>query len=79
MGNTILAVWGLLHRAGQAIQALCLLSVLLVVQGCPSKAPPPGVRFPITSGSHHSLPTAQQRILVWGDPPLFVHPPAVVP
>lgn len=61
---------GIHHHAGLAIQALGILSVLLLVQGCFPKAPPPGVRFPITSGSHTTLPTAQQRILVWGDPPL---------
>lgn len=60
----------LLHRAGLAVPVLWLLSVALLVQGCYSKAPPPGVRFPITSGSHTVLPTAQQRILLWGDPPL---------
>ena len=55
---------------GLAVPVLCLLSVVLLMQGCPSKAPPPGVRYPITSGSHTILPTAQQRILIWGDPPL---------
>lgn len=49
---------------------LCLLSIAFFIQGCPSKTPSPDVRFPITSGSHRILPTAQQRILVWGDPPL---------
>jgi len=58
------------QRAGLAVQGLCLLSVVLFMQGCPSKAPPSGVRFPITNGSHTILPTAQQRILIWGDPPL---------
>jgi hypothetical protein len=59
-----------LYRTGLAVQVLWLLSVALLLQGCPSKAPPPGVRFPITSGSHTLLPTAQQRILVWAEPPL---------
>lgn len=58
------------HRAGLAVPVLWLLSVALLVQGCYSNAPPAGVRFPITSGSHTVLPTAQQRILLWGDPPL---------
>jgi len=58
------------HRTGLAIQMLCLLSVVLLVQGCRSKSPPSSVRFPITSGSHAILPTARQRILLWGDPPL---------
>jgi len=57
-------------RDGAAVPVLWLLSVVLLVQGCSSKSPPPGVRFPITSGSHTILPTAQQRILIWGDPPL---------
>lgn len=65
-----MAMRGIHHHAGLVIQAVGLLSVLLLLQGCHSKAPPPGVRFPITSGSHTILPTAQQRILVWGDPPL---------
>ena len=58
------------HRTGLTVQVLGLLSLVLLVQGCPSKSPLPGVRFPITSGSHTILPTAQQRILIWGDPPL---------
>lgn len=61
---------GIHHRAGLIIQTLGILYVVLLMQGCPSKAPPPGVRFPITSGSHHTLPPVQQRILVWGDSPL---------
>jgi hypothetical protein len=56
-------------RAGLAILVLCLLSALLFVQGCPSK-PAPGVRFPITSGSHLRLPDTEQRMLIWGDAPL---------
>jgi hypothetical protein len=48
---------------------VALLFVVLAVQGCPSK-PAPGVRFPITSGSHTILPATEQRILIWGDPPL---------
>lgn len=61
---------GIHHRAGLAIQALGILFIVLLLQGCPAKVPPPGVRFPITSGSHNTLPTIQQRILVWADPPL---------
>ena len=61
---------GIDHRAGLVIQALGILYIVLLLQGCPAKAPPPGVRFPITSGSHNTLPTVQQRILVWGDAPL---------
>ena len=54
----------------RAVQTLCILSMLLL-QGCPSKAPPPGVRFPITSGSHTLLPTKDQPILIWADTPLM--------
>lgn len=61
---------GIDHRAGLAIEALGILYIVLLLQGCPAKALPPGVRFPITSGSHNTLPTVQQRILVWGDAPL---------
>ena len=61
---------GIHDRASLVIKLSCILSIVLLVQGCPSKAPPPGVRFPITSGSHTILPTAQQRILIWGDPSL---------
>lgn len=46
---------------------LWILSLILL-QGCPAKAPVPGVHFPITSGSHWLLPTAEARILLWGDP-----------
>ena len=55
---------------GLTFQVLCLLSAMLFIQGCPSKAPPQGARFPITNGSHTILPTTEQRILIWGDPPL---------
>lgn len=41
---------------------------MLVLQGCPAKPPASAVRFPVTSGSHTSLPGNQQRILVWADP-----------
>jgi len=57
-------------RAGLTIQIISLLSVALLIQGCPAKVPTPDLRFPITSGSHRILPSAHQRILVWGDPPL---------
>ena len=55
------------HRAALAARGLCLLSIVLLSPGCSSKTPPAGVRFPITQGSHTSLPTAQHRILLWGD------------
>lgn len=53
---------------GSAITLTCLLSLLLLLEGCFSKPPPSSVHFPITSGSHTRLPSVQQRILIWGDP-----------
>lgn len=58
------------HYAGLAVQVPCLLSVVLLLQGCPAKPPASAVRFPITSGSHTSLPSTHQLILIWGDPSL---------
>ena len=55
------------RRAGLIVQRLCLLSLVLLAQGCPSKTPTAGVRFPITYGSHTTLPAAQHRILLRGD------------
>lgn len=52
------------------VRALCVLSAMLILAGCPSKPPGPGVRFPVTGGFHRVLPSAGQPILVWGDPPL---------
>ena len=57
-------------RVTLAIKLSSVLSIVLLTQGCPSKSPPPSLRFPITNGSHTILPTAQQSILIWGDPPL---------
>ncbi len=48
----------------------CLLTSLLLMEGCTSKPPPVGVHFPITNGFHTRLPTEQQRILIWGELPL---------
>lgn len=45
-----------------------VLSTLLILEGCASTPPASGVHFPITNGSHMLLPSAQQRILIWGDP-----------
>ena len=56
------------YRIGSAITLACLHSILLLLEGCSSTAPPSGVHFPITNGSHTLLPSAQQRILIWGDP-----------
>ena len=61
---------GMPERVTLAIKLSCVFSIMLLTQGCPSKSPPPSVRFPITSGSHTVLPTAQQSILIWGDPHL---------
>lgn len=69
--NSILAMRTIRQYASLAVQVLCLLSVVLLLQGCLAKPPPAGVRFPITSGSHTSLPSTHQRILIWGDPPLL--------
>jgi hypothetical protein len=57
------------HRLSLVVQVTCLLFALLVL-GCVSTSPPADVRYPITSGSHTSLPTVHQRILIWADPPL---------
>jgi hypothetical protein len=45
-----------------------LLSTLLILNGCSPTLSPSAVHFPITNGSHTLLPSAQQRILIWGDP-----------
>jgi len=58
-------------RVNLVITLSCLLCFALLTQGCPSKPPPPSLQFPVTSGSHTNLPTAQQPILIWGDPPLI--------
>ena len=68
--NRILAMRTIRHYTGLAVQVACLVSVMLLLQGCPAKPPPSGVRFPITSGSHTSLPSTHQLILIWGDPSL---------
>jgi hypothetical protein len=49
---------------------LCLLCACIALAGCPS-TPPSGIRFPIVSGSHSTLPSTEQRILIWADPPLI--------
>src|SRR5919108_2215149 len=51
------------------LTALASVLFMLCVQGCPAKRAP-GVRFPITSGFHSVLPSTEQRILIWGDPPV---------
>ena len=52
------------------VRALCLVSAMLLLEACPAKPPPSGVRFPITGGSHFVLPGVNQPILVWADAPL---------
>lgn len=56
------------YRIDSFISLLCVVSMLLILEGCFSKPPPSGVHFPITTGSHTLLPTEQQRILILGDP-----------
>ncbi len=60
------------YRIGSAITLVCILSSLLILEGCSSTPPPPGIHFPITSGAHTLLPSERQRILIWGDP-LLAH------
>ena len=55
--------------AATHILYVLLLCASLWLQGCPSKRPP-GVHFPIANGSHSTLPTTDQQILIWADPPL---------
>ena len=45
-----------------------MLSTLLILNGCSPTRSPSAIHFPITNGSHTLLPSAQQRILIWGDP-----------
>jgi hypothetical protein len=56
------------YRISSAITLACLPSILLILEGCSATPPPSGIHFPITNGSHTLLPSAQQRILIWGDP-----------
>ena len=43
---------------------------MILLQGCISNPPPPTVHYPITSGSHETLPSSRDGILVWGENPL---------
>jgi hypothetical protein len=56
------------YRISSAITFPYLLSTLLILNGCSPTLSPSAVHFPITNGSHTLLPSAQQRILIWGDP-----------
>ena len=60
-----------MRHSRPTVHILCVLFAVLFLQGCPSKPPPAGVRFPIASGSHTNLPATDQPILVWADPPLI--------
>ena len=53
----------------KALSFACVLSSLLLFEGCTSKRPPTGIRFPITHGFHAQIPSEHQRILIWGAPP----------
>lgn len=50
--------------------SLWIASAVIVLQGCISKPPPIAVHYPITSGSHETLPSFRNGILVWGEEPL---------
>lgn len=59
------------HRTPRRIFApLLIASAMILLQGCISKPPPTAVRYPITSGSHETLPSSRDVILVWGEEPL---------
>ena len=59
------------HRTPPRIFASFLIaSAVILLQGCISKPPPTAVRYPITSGSHETLPSSRDVILVWGEKPL---------
>ena len=61
---------GTARRNALFVRALCLIAAMLLLEACPPKAPPTGVRFPITGGFHQVLPSIDQPVLVWADPPL---------
>ncbi len=49
---------------------ILIASAMILLQGCISKPPPIVVHYPITSGSHETLPSSRDGILVWGEEPL---------
>jgi hypothetical protein len=56
------------HQTPPRIFAPILIaSAMILLQGCISKPPPIVVRYPITSGSHETLPSPRDGILVWGE------------
>lgn len=61
-------VVGQQYHIDSFISLMCVVSTLLILEGCFSKPPPSGVHFPIAIGSHTLLPTEQHRILILGDP-----------
>jgi hypothetical protein len=59
------------HRIPRSILApIWIASIVILLQGCISKPPPVAVHYPITSGSHETLPSSRDGILVWGEEPL---------
>ena len=59
------------HHTPRLIFApIWIASAIILLQGCISKPPPIAVHYPITSGSHETLPSSRDRILVWGEEPL---------
>ena len=59
------------HRTPPRIYAPVLIaSAMILLQGCISKPPPTAVHYPITSGSHETLSSSRDVILVWGEEPL---------
>ncbi|NGZ11215.1 MAG: hypothetical protein CV088_17885 [Nitrospira sp. LK70] len=56
------------YRIGSTVTLTCVLSILLLLEGCYSTPPSSGVHFPIANGSHTLLPSERQRIFIWGDP-----------
>ena len=58
------------YRISSTITLTCFISILLSLSGCSSKPRLAGVHFAIASGSHTLLPSVQQPILIWADPPL---------
>jgi hypothetical protein len=49
---------------------MLVVSAMILLQGCLSKPVTPTVHYPITSGSHETLPSSRDGILIWGEQPL---------
>jgi len=70
VGNKILTMQ-MDHRTPRPIfTPIWIASAMILLQGCISNPPPPTVHYPITSGSHETLPSSREAILVWGKKPL---------